>query len=437
MNRIYHQGHGFAVWFSTCAVLAFTTCPAFALQPLSEFVAASKQRNPDNLEAAATERQRDAQRDSAQASYLPYFTAQGVYTRNQYEASFNVGGQTMTIQPYNGLDAFLTLSVPVINVGAWQQKAAATANLELATATRVNTELSVEQAVTRTYYQLLSAEAIHLSAKKSLEFVSSNLKLVTDRREFGTASDLDLQRALADVARAEKDVAAAEQNVVIARRSLESLSRLSPEPAVLDQHQEDDLHAEPALETFLSPKDAELIAVKPALQAIEAAEAARSASKAAWLPSVNAQAQERFTNATGFTGRNSYYTLTANATWRIDFGLGPNVAAQTEAVAAARAREDKTRRAAEDAIFQAWHQVRVGIEKVRAAREQLKAAELAQDLARDRYQGGVATQLEVVQAQRDYFAAAVDEAQADFDLQYARALLRLSARRVGQEESAR
>ena len=409
---------------------------ALALQPLAEFVAASKRNNPDNLEAAATQRQRDAQRDGASAAYLPSFTAQGVYTRNQYEASFNVMGQNVTIQPYNGLDAYLTLSVPVINIGAWQQKQAASANLELAAATRVNTELSVEQSVTRAYYQLLGAEAVHFSAKKSLDFIADNLKLVRDRKEFGTASDLDLQRALADVARAEKDVAAAEQNVVITRRSLESLSRLGPEPATLEDYHQDELQQESSLESWLGKTSDELIAVKPALRAIDAAEQSRTATKAAWLPTVNAQAQERFTNAGGFTGRHMYYTLTANATWRVDFGLGPNVAAQTEAVAAARAREDKARRAAEDAIFQAWHQVRVGIEKVRAAREQLKAAALAQDLARDRYQGGVATQIEVVQAQRDYFAAAVDQAQADFDLQYARALLRLSARRAGGGETA-
>ncbi|MET0384558.1 MAG: TolC family protein [Polyangiales bacterium] len=418
-------------------LLASTPGAVCALQPLATFVAASKRHNPDNIEANATARQREAQRDVATAGYLPSFTAQGVYTHNQYEASFNFNGQNLTITPQNGLDAYLTLSVPIVNIGAWQQKAAATANAEAAAASRANTELSVESAVTQAYYQLLGSEAVFFSAKKTLEVSSGNLQLVRDRLEFGTASDLDLQRALADVARAEKDAAAGEQNVVLARRSLESLSRLGPEPATPDNYQEDDLSEEAGIETWLTSKSDDLIAVKPALRAIDAAEMSRDATRATWLPTLSAQGQERFTNAGGFTGRYMFYTLTATAGWRFDFGLGPNIAVQDEAVAAARAREDKARRSAEDAIFRAWHQVRVGIEKARSARAQFKAASLAQELARDRYKGGVATQLEVVQAQRDYFVAAVDQAQADFDLQYARALLRLSARRVDGKEARR
>ncbi|MET0384731.1 MAG: TolC family protein [Polyangiales bacterium] len=427
-----------------CSSWALTACfvllgprAVCALQPLDAFLAASQRNNPDNVEASATERQRVAQRDAATAAYLPSFTAQGVYTHNQYDASFNFNGQNLTITPQNGLDAYLTLSVPIVNIGAWQQRAAATANIASAAATRANTALSVESAVTQAYYQLLGAEAVLFSAKKTVEVSSGNLQLVRDRQEFGTASDLDLQRALADVARAEKDAAAAEQNVVLGRRSLESLSRLAPEAATPDDYREDDLREETSLETWLTTESDDLIAVKPALRAIDAAEVSRKATRAAWLPTLSAQGQERFTNAGGFTGRNQYYTLTATASWRVDFALAPNVAAQTEAVAAARAREDKARRSAEDAIFRAWHQVRVGIEKARSARAQFKAATLAQDLARDRYKGGVATQLEVVQAQRDYFVAAVDQVQADFDLRYARALLRLSARRTDGKEAPR
>lgn len=53
------------------------------------------------------------------------------------------------------------------------------------------------------------------------------------------------------------------------------------------------------------------------------------------------------------------------------------------------------------------------------------------DLAGTRDESGVARQLAVVQAQRDAFAAAVAQAQADFEPQYSRARLRLSARRTG------
>jgi outer membrane protein TolC len=422
--------------------LAFSSAtvatPALALQPLSAFVASARQSNPDNLEALANTRQRAAQSDGARAAYLPSFTAQGVYARNQFDASFALpGGPRVTIAPQNGLDGYFTVKVPLIDVGAWQQHDAARTNVKVAEAQRASGEQRVESSVTRAYYQLLGYEAVLFAAQKSVEAADGNLSLVRDRKELGTASELDCQRAAAELARAEQDRASAEQGVVVSRRGLESLARLTPEPALRENYVEDDLAEEAPLAHWLGHSTSDLVAVKPSVLATKTAEQTSSAARAAWLPTIAAQAQEHATNAGGFTGRNSVYTLTATATWRLDFSLAANVAAQSAAVAGAEARENKARRTAEDAIYQAWHDVRTGIEKARAARAQLAAATLAEELARERYAGGVATQLEVVAAQRDVFAAGVSRVQADFDLQYARALLRISVRQDGQRETSR
>lgn len=414
--------------------LCLSATPAHALQPLDTFLAAARQNNPDNHEAAATAQQREAQSDVARAAYLPTVTAQGQYTRNQYQARFALpDGPTFTIQPYNGLDAYFTLAVPLINVGAWMKHRAARANERVAGAQRVSTELSVESDVTQAYYQLLGSEAVYFAAQKSVEAARGNSELVRDRKQLGTANELDVQRAAADLARAEQELAAADQGVVNDRRGLETLARIAPEPSTADNYHEDDLQQEPPLERWLSGSSSALVSARPAVETTKAAERNVSAARASWLPTIAGQAQERATNVSGFTGRNYYYTITATATFKLDFSLHASVAEQKAAHDAARARENKARRAAEDAVYNAWHQVRVSIEKARAARAQFQAASLAQDLARDRYSNGVATQLEVVQTQRDFFTAAVDKAQADFDLQYARASLRLSSRRAGEK----
>lgn len=410
---------------------------AWALQPLQEFVRAAQRNNPDNKEARATLEQRAAQTEAATAGYLPSLTVQGWYTYNQYDAVVTLpDGPTLTISPHHGLDASLTLAVPIVNIGAWRQKQAASANEALASASQESAQINVETSVTQAYYQVLGAAAVRYAADQSLEVAETNANVVRDRVELGTASDLDYQRALADLARVKRDAATAEQEVIRSQRVLESLSRLTPQPVNRDDYREDDLHEEAPLAQWLGAPSSDLLTVKPAVLAIEAAERGHSAARAAWIPTLAVQGQERFTNAGGFTGRSNYFTIMATATGRLDFALSPNVKAQSAAVEAARAREDKARRAAEDAIFQAWHQVNVGLEKARAARAQVQSALLAQELANVRYAGGVATQLEVVQAQRDYFAAAVAQAQADFDLKYARALLRLAARRSGQTEAS-
>ncbi len=407
------------------AVLAWSSSAA-ALQPLDTFVTSAKAKNPDDAEARALVRQRDAEVDVATGRLLPSLTVAGQYTRNQYEAIANFGGQQLTIQAQDGLDAFVTLAVPVVDIAAWERRAAARAALDAQVAAADGTDLVVERSVTRSYYQLVGSESLLSSAKKSLDLSQSNLDLVKTRRDLGVATELDFQRATADVARAKQDVATSEQAVANARRDIETLSGLTPEP--LGAFPQDDLHDEAPMSFWLTGKTDDLVAVRLATVQTIAQQKTRDAAVSAWFPTISGQFQERFTNAGGFTGRNAYFTITAVLTWRFDFTIAPNVRAQNAAVDAAVAREAKARRAAEDQIHQAYNQVVAGIERARAARAQVAATALALSLANDRYANGTATQLDVTQAQRDAFSAEVSRISADADLAYARVALRLATR---------
>src|SRR5262249_40585757 len=100
-------------------------------------------------------------------------------------------------------------------------------------------------------------------------------------------------------------------------------------------------------------------------------------------------------------------------------------AAQQSEIAMIRA--DRARLAVRDQIHDDWQRVHAGIAKSRAARAQSDAAALAARFADERYGSGGGTQLDVLQAQRDAYGAEVARIQADADLQFARALLRLDA----------
>ena len=125
------------------------------------------------------------------------------------------------------------------------------------------------------------------------------------------------------------------------------------------------------------------------------------------------------------------------ANWKLDNTILPQMRAQDAVTAQARAREDKARQAAEDAVYRDWQQVRADIDASRSARVQVSATKLAASLAEDRYQSGVATQLDVLQARQDAFAADVARIQADADSAYARTALRLDSGRWNGEENAR
>jgi outer membrane protein TolC len=369
-------------------------------------------------------RQREAESRSQLSRLLPAFSARGIYTRNQYEAVVTLpGAPPLTITPHDQLDAFFVLDVPVIDLAQLARYDASKLQRKLAEASGDLTERQLHERVIRAYFTLLATSALTRSADNSLLASEKNAAVVKDRIAAGVAPNLDLQRALANVERAKQDVADAALSLALARRSLETISRVTPEPAT--GFLQDDLHQEPPLDAWLRQAKKNLPELRVAATRIEVAEANAKAARNGYLPTLSAQAQERLTNATGFTGKPSIYTLTATLSFRFDL----NTVAQNDAADAAsdvtRAEAEGTRRSAEDAIFDAWNRTAFNVAKAHAARAELGATNLAAELALDRYGSGAATELDVTQAQRDDFSSDVARIQADLELAQSRAVLRL------------
>jgi outer membrane protein TolC len=446
---------------------------AYALQPLTDFLEHAKTWNPDNRAARATVDQREAEVSVASGNLEPNLQFNGIYTRNEFEVGSNsffgatgagptactapgvgaltpqqvctLGGivakQTFgsipnsIIQPYNQLDGNIILTVPIINIANWDRRDVSKATLSGAKADEANAGITVQKNVTRDYFLLLGYEAVLQSAIKNLDVAQHNVKLARDKKESGTGSELDVQRALADSARAEQQVTAAQLNVTNSRRDLYSLTGVTPLPAA--NFPDDDLHPEAPLEGWLAGADT-VPSVKSAEAARRSAEEASHAARTGWLPTLNGIAEEKFTNATAFAGGHSaYYLLQLSANWKLDFTVLPQIRQQNAIAAAARANEDKVRQAAADAVYKDWQQVKADVDASRSARAQVSATKLAASLAEDRYENGVATQLDVLQARQDAFAADVAKIQADADLAYARTALRLDSGRLNGGEPPR
>ncbi len=401
--------------------------PAWATQPLDTFVSRAKTENFDAKELEAIERQRDAEAGAALGRILPALSARGVYTRNQYESAVTLpGGPTVVIAPLNQLDAFAQIDVPLFDAAGYYRWKSAKGVARAAGDQRNATQLDVTRAITRSYFQFLGAAALASSATNSVQAAQANLSYVESRREAGAATDLDKERARANVERAKQDVADAELVGQLAGRSLETLSGVSPTTA--EPFATDDLHEAGSLaqwESLASDNPAE----RAARELSQAATDTKKAAAYALLPTLTANAQEHFTNAGGFVGHNSIYTLQIIAAWRFDLTAIKTAGAQAAANDAAIVRQARSNRAVDDAIFEAYQRVVNGIVKSRSARAQTVAANKASELAVERYQAGVSTQLDVTQAQRDAFLAEASRIQADTDLAFARASLRLAAGR--------
>ena len=228
------------------------------------------------------------------------------------------------------------------------------------------------------------------------------------------------------MARAEQDLADAELGAALAARSLETLSGLSP-----------------AAGATPSPKTISIAKAPSAIGSPWPAARPVSARPRSWREASRAEPQGREPGAVADAGRlgarahhqrhrlqrqEQRYTLQLVLSWRLDYGTLASSDAQAAALEVQRVRVERTRRAAEDAAFEAFKRVDAGIAKSRAARARGRGQNARPQRCRSSAtRAGVATQLDVTQAQRDAFLASAAKIQADADLAFARASLRLAA----------
>jgi len=419
-------------------VAAVMPTSAYAQQPLDDFLAGARRTNSDLQVAAATIEQQEGESLAALGRALPSLTARGVYTRNEYEvrldpssflgsaAPAGVPAQSFIIQPLNQLDATVQLDVPLIDLAAWQRVTAQHA-AERATHRRADVTMTdVQMQVARNYYQLVGSRSLRQSAERTLAAALTNLGLTRTRQVGGVATDLDVNRAQAEVERARLSISDADLTTALAARALQTLTGVAPTDAA--RSGSDDLHAElPLIEWEQSATEIPAVAV--AAEQRRGSEATATAARFALLPSLSAGAQGRLTNATGFIGHQAIYVLTATLNWRLDVTSFGTVRSQDAAARLARVREISARRAALDQIHESWSRISNGVAKSRAARAEALASTAAVERARERYREGAGTHFELVQAERDAYSAEVSRIQADADLSYARVALRLNAAR--------
>ena len=422
------------VTMGAIAFVLFVPARAQALQPLEQFLQNASEQNFDNREARAIAIQRVRESEQAWARLLPSLTISGDYIHNQHPAEAVVGAgdngglRHVVISPLNQWDATFSAALTVIDVAAWENVAGSSASREAQKARVAAARLDVQKTVSRTYYQLIGASAVARASRRTFDAAEDNARFIQTRFGAGLASELDLKRALAEVERDKQAIADADYSVVTARRSLETLTGLTPEDDTVQDAPTlplDDLHEEKPLREWLTVLDG-LPSVRASVEDQHAADRTADAAVAGMLPTVTAQFTERFTNAAGF-GQSPYYTVQTLATWKLDLSTFQGSRAQRAAADAASVRHDRARRTASDTLSDAWDQVRTNVEKSRAARASLDASRLALSVARDKYASGKATLLDAVQAERDAFSAEVTEIQAEADLATARANLQLSA----------
>jgi len=398
---------------------------ASALQPLDEFLRGARTANADLAEARAARRQAGAEGDVSLGRALPRLSLRGAYTRNELETTLPQGTGTVTLTPHDQLDGTATLEVPLVDLASFARIGAARTLARASAAQELSTDLRVQALVSQDYYQLTANAALVEASRRALDVARASLRIAEERHRAGSGALLDVDRARAEVERNVQQLASSELQVALVARSLQSLTGTSPE---IEQGAPlaDDLHDEPPLERF-QPRDEVIPALAAAIRSREASEQQARAQRLTLAPSLSASVTERATNTKGISGQETTWQAVVGLGWSFDLTTLAGIRVQDAAADAARAREQRARLAARDDIHRAWMTVKTDVARSRSARVEAEVSARAAKLALDRYEAGTATQLDLLQAQRDAFAAAAARIQADADLLNARAQLRVAA----------
>ncbi len=407
----------------TGVLLAGLSAQATSLKQLLEAASGNNVERQISLEQrkkAATDLR------AAWGGLFPSLTVQGGWTHNQYptEITLAPNAPKVVITPEDQLDGVARVELPLIDTSRWFRISAAGAADESAEQRDQLTRDNVIRQVSTTYFSYAAALGVRESAKRSLGVAEAQLKLQDIRFKAGAVTELEFLRAQAEFQRNKQTMTDTEVQVANLQRALRTLTNLTVgDEALLPS---DNVQTEGSLEE-LEGKINDVPAVRAAASDVRAAESLTTLSQTLLVPQVTANFTERITNATAFTGKSNSYTAGIGLLWRLDAPTFFNMGSQGSSRQIARLAEERQRRNSRDQVQSDFQRLKSAIEKVSASRAQVDAAQRASKVATDRYNAGAATQIDVIQAERDLFGAEVNQIQARTELASSHVSLRLSA----------
>ena len=295
--------------------------------------------------------------------------------------------------------------------------AAARAELEASEASREAVRVALAAQVAKSYFALRSFEQQVELTRQTLELRNESLSLQRKRRDAGVISEFELRQLEAEAAAARAQLPPLEREREREAAALAVLLGRSPAQVFADE-----INTNPKTQEGLAPAalpsglPSELLLRRPDLveaeRGLAAANARVAVARSEMFPSISLTAAlgaESASLSNLFTGPAGIWSLAAALTQPIF--AGGRLEARTDA---AKARERAALAQYQQAIRAAFGEVRTALVAQARARESYeaesaRAAALTETLrlARLRYDAGVASQLDVIDAERGLLAARV------------------------------
>lgn len=345
--------------------------------------------------------QSEIARAKAWVMLKPQLALSGSYTRNEVEASFNnpLTGTDIVILQQNQLNAQLQLKWAFFNLQAIPILQIAYMAVEQVGQTAQQVRREMLYAATRAYYGILLTDGLVDITRRSWETTREHLRISIARYRAGVAPELL-------VTRARLDLSVAYQNWIQAKNGLRN-ARLAM--ALLLNRDTFDYRPQrpspPQLPTggkeqWLQVAQQQRLELKVSQMAMNIAEKQITNAWMAFVPTVAVVGSLAATNAAGFTGQNTQWSVTLAATLNLYSG-GSRYLDVKEAHSKyrqARLEFAKSHRQISNEILQSEIAIRNARIALQVAQEQVALTQRNYQLTQERYKTGVATPVEVSDA---------------------------------------
>jgi outer membrane protein TolC len=286
--------------------------------------------------------------------------------------------------------------------------------------------------VTAAYFGVLSADKLVKVAEDSLALAKSHLDQVQAMLNSGVVTRADLLRAEVRVANSDVALTKARNTLELAKNSFNNvLGQGIDEPVELAAAPESVVPALPDYQTLLRTAYDNRPDWKGFIYSKNIAEENLSLAKTAYCPTINLSGQtgNQVTTYSGFESNINSWSVAGTLAWTLFDGLGiqnriNEAAANLELQ---QATEDQLRNSLALDVRNAYLNLKSVIEMISSAKKAVDFAEESYKVSSLRFNSGVGTNIEVIDAQVALTQARTDYLKAQFDLEVSKARVNKAA----------
>ncbi len=365
----------------------------------------------------------------------PVVTASGAGVRNNTAAKFAAGlplelkpvfdslgvpfprPQIITVQELYQVQASANLNWPLVNGRAIPLIKNAKASAQLADVNYEQTEATLLYAASLAYFNVIAAERQVDIEQRALASSKEHLRVAKARRDVGEATELEVLRAEVEVATDEQRLIQVSNAAQISKRSLAVLIGWLDENGQVREFsvERPELAAPDEEEDLLSLAYQRRLDLKARHLELGIAHRSKTDSWLKFLPTLAGTGNVRWTNATGFTGQKTSWQLGIALQWTLFEGGRTLFELQERQhdINVSMLAINKTRQDIAKQVGEARLNLKSAEASLEVASRRVQLAERTVSLVEVQYEAGVATQLEVLDAQRAFANAETAQALAE------------------------